>query len=242
MTKARPILFSAPMVRAILENRKTQTRRIVKPLPSWQVHSVCMPDGAADPWSVWFHFPETDRVGHIRHCPYGKPGERLWVREAWRTHKVLDDRSGKKMAEECIAAGWKTPWAALAYESDGHKVNWDTFGGNSAPLGRYRHARFMPRWASRITLEITDVRVQRLQEISEEDAIAEGVERWVVGDGWREYGLSKEDESVCGPPMPTARDSFRTLWELINSEDQFTSNPWVWAITFKRIETAERAA
>lgn len=237
MTKARPILFSAPMVQAILENRKTQTRRIVKPLPSWQVHSVCMPDGAADPWSVWFHFPETDRVGHIRHCPYGKPGERLWVRELhWRWGKWV--KNG-------LTKNGRTKWTfipvgtSIRYAENAPK----TTAKRDGECGWvYRHARFMFRTHSRITLEITDVRVQRLQEISEEDAIVEGVERWVVGDGWREYGLSKEDESVCGPPMPTARDSFRTLWESINSEDQFTSNPWVWAITFFRTEPTERAA
>jgi hypothetical protein len=115
--------------------------------------------------------------------------------------------------------------------------------GNSVDQGtrflwRYKTARFMPRWASRITLEINGVRVERVQNITETDAEAEGVERWVIGDGWREYGLSPADESACGAPMETARESFRTLWDSINSARGYgwDANPWVWAVEFKRLE------
>ena len=96
----------------------------------------------------------------------------------------------------------------------------------------------MPRWASRLTLEVTGVRVERLQDISEEDARASGVERWVVGDGWREYGLSEADEAVVNVPMESARESFRSLWVSLYGFKSWNRNDWAWCTEFKRVEAA----
>ena len=163
--KERPIIFSGPSVRAILDGRKTQTRRIVKA-----------------PKGMSAEFAGVDFA-----CPYGCPGDRLWVRE---THSFYD--------REC-----RKPY----YQAD--IDDWEP-GGWRSPI-------FMPRWASRITLEITDVRVQRVQEITEAEAKAEGVHCAVNGSN---------------------RLAFATLWDSVNAKRGFSwaDNLWVWAITFWRVE------
>lgn len=223
--KERPILFSGEMVRAILEGRKTQTRRVVKPLPSWQVHSVCKPDGAADPWAVWFHYPETDRVGHLRECPYGKPGNRLWVRETWA--------SGYQNG--C----WGTIFAADKTFVQGKRAHAKGPHFHAKEIGE--HVRWKPsihlhRWASRILLEITDVRVQRLHDIKADDAIAEGVEKlaeFPCITPYRNYGVK---QPAGAHNFSTPQASFMSLWMMINGADSYNANPWVWALTFKRVE------
>ncbi|HEV2540252.1 MAG TPA: hypothetical protein VGU03_11145 [Frateuria sp.] len=208
-----PILFSAPMVRAILDGRKTQTRRVCKDQ----------------------HLP-----GHkpsLLECPYGKPGDRLWVREAWRVPVSLDDLSGKRIAEKCLQAGYRSPWCPTQYEADGARTSekdWREFGphpSTTAP-GRYRHARFMPRWASRITLEVTGVRVERLQAISEADSIAEGLLR--DREGWR----GAPDLPWFASPLA----AYRSLWESINGDGSWDANPWVRVVEFRRIEQEAKAA
>ena len=210
--KERPILFSGPMVNAIREGRKTQTRRIVKPQREEY-------DNLGDGESLYDF-----QTGKSITCPYGKPGDQLWVREAWRTGKKLDEHSGSKIEELANAAGYvgDRPKCSLKYEADGHHREWcaddiTEFGD----WGRYRHARFMPRWASRITLEITDVRVERLNDISEEDAMAEGCEPvlWDCND-------NHTTDYIYG---------FSELWESINGKGSWDKNPWVWVVAFKRI-------
>ena len=184
---SRPILFSAPMVRALLAGRKTQTRRKLKPqhclAPSMQT-----PEWAAT------------------HCPYGGHGDQLWVREAWRVTKSYDSFDAAKI---WIASGGDMA-SCIHYEADGAKPIW---------AGRYRHARFMPRWASRITLEIESVSVERLHEISLKDAQAE-----------------------APPPCDTKRmfgsyvACYRELWEEINGHGSWALNPWVWKISFRRMK------
>lgn len=189
------------MVRAILDGKKTQTRRVVKPLPSWQVHSVCEPSGAAAPWEVWFHLPETTRVGHLRKCPYGVPGDRLWVRETfWHQPEQHDSYPGMGSLKVCDDV--------TIYRAD--------FDGDEDRSFAWRPSIFMPRWASRITLEIADVRVQRVQEISYRDSVAEGVSE-----------------------SPFAQTAFSRLWDSINSKRGHGSekNDWVWALTFKRVQS-----
>jgi hypothetical protein len=213
--KARPILFSGPMVRALLAGTKAQTRRIVKPQPAndpakhHPIEPYCSSGGA---WN-WVLAATGRGTGDPFPCPYGVPGDLLWVRESMQRQP----------------GGW-------AYMADGgdvmaHRnkalevVSWaHHYGGKSAP------SIHMPRWASRLTLEITDVRVERLQDISEEDAEAEGVERGLGLDTrWRDYAV----EHLNIGWMPTPRESYRTLWSHINGLDSWIVNPWVWAVSFK---------
>jgi len=206
--KERPILFNHHMVRSILSGAKSQTRRIVKPPSNYRWLNVNA--GAM-----------VNSGGHKKHisdlaCKHGKSGDRLWVRETWNTFD---------------------PWIGVFYAADDHSFgigDYDDPDRIEAHDIRWRPSIHMPRWASRIELEIVDVRVERLNEISEADAIAEGVERVCIGEGWRQY-CDPDFEEVGVPPMPTAVHSFRTLWEHINGEGSWKENPFVWRIEFKRI-------
>ena len=227
--KERPVLFSAPMVRTILEGKKTQTRRIVA-MPRKRDWYVVVDHG-----NGWWPYQSDDgesdlcddSMEHPYICPYGQPGDRLWVKETWRPRLAL------------------SPWdVVITYAADGQQrtIKDGDFGdrdwtmpkaavhGNVTPL-------FMPRWASRITLEVTDVRVERLQDISEADAKAEGVEGHYIKDGWywRNYSLSNEDASTS-PMLTNAKDSYRTLWEKLNSPGSWAANPWVWVVSFRRLD------
>lgn len=201
----RPILFSGPMVRALLDGRKTQTRRIVKPMASQgfltpellaRAPSASMQEG----WAGFTH-PKGGPLTSIR-CPYGVPGDRLWVREAW-----------------CSA---DTP-SGFAYCAD-------TPSGSDQRRMGWRPSIHMPRAASRLTLVVTDVRVERLQDISEADAEAEGISIQAPPDkdGGRHFGVDgmQIDEKTAGR-------AFRTLWSGINGPDSWAANPWVWAVTFE---------
>lgn len=213
----RPMLMSAPMVRAILAGTKTQTRRIVK--------------GAALDWLDRDGFtPEFTAAPENRLCPYGQPGDQLWVREAWRTAASLDHLSPSAIAARCIDAGYRKPWAPLLYDADGHR-NSEWRGFETPPKvsepGKGRPSIHMPRWASRITLEITSVRVERLQDISDTDAVAEG-----IGLNPSAVGVSMtfpQGESAC-------HAAFRVLWESINGTESWAANPWVWAVEFRRVK------
>jgi hypothetical protein len=201
--KERPILFSAPMVRAILDGRKTQTRRIVKPQPEW------VKDG------VMYWRRNVTMVS--RHpCPFGQPGDRLWVRETWMPDAPCDGKWGHYQFYNCkeskideIPKRFRTPAHCIYKASFGVEVAW-------------RPSIHMPRWASRITLEIIKVRVEQLNDISEEDALAEGV---------GEFG-----EYVPGCSASTPKDAFEFLWEAIYGEGSWAANPWVWVVEFKKWE------
>lgn len=212
--KERPILFSAPMVRALLDGSKTQTRRVLKG------DFMHQPKGSMDAkWyfrgpkmACWDSY-ETEAELIARHSPYGRPGDRIWVRE---THYIVDE-------------GSQYFYRATGGYSQHKEI--DEAHGN-APLvwaGPWKPSIFMPRRASRMTLEITSVRVERLQDISEADAIAEGIERTAHGF-WRLYGKPE----VNGSYSPVA--SYRSLWESINGPGSWALNPWVWVIEFKRIK------
>ena len=166
--KERPIIFSAEMVQAILDGRKTQTRRVMK-VPPREINGVGI---------VY----ESDK------CPYGQPGNRLWVRETWAYWGSIE-----------------TP-EAIIYRTDGDKAG-----------VRWRPSIYMPRKYSRITLEVTGVRVERVQDISHRDALAEGVS----------YDVSQDD----GAPVPR----FQKLWDSINAKRGYSwdKNPWVWVVEFK---------
>lgn len=203
----RPIPFQPPMVRALLDGRKTQTRRLLKPQPNAS--------------------GKFDDIKSAKRALRIVTGDRLWVREAWRTDSGFDHLSGKQIETACIAAGYKRAWAPMAY-SDGTVVNWREDHG----LGRYRHARFMSRWASRITLLVTAVRVQRLQDISEEDAIAEGVYPAAVYGGRVHSWLPTPGHR--NEFYPDGRKAYVALWNSINAKPGTTwaDNPWVAAYTF----------
>lgn len=211
MTAARPIPFSTPMVRALLADQKLQTRRIIK--PQSVTGSLEMTLGEGHPLSIYHR------------CPYGHPGDLLWVREAWRASSELDEYSGTMIANSCLNAGYRRPWAPMRYEADGTIVNGTGTSTGKFEPGRYRHARFMPRWASRLTLRVIDVGVERLQDISEADAIAEGIVPQLEG-----YALA-DTTHYAG----TARESYASLWDAINGDGAWDRNEWVWALTFSVI-------
>ncbi|OVE45700.1 hypothetical protein CBW21_22155 [Chromobacterium violaceum] len=227
--KERPILFSAPMIRALLAGTKKQTRCTIKGEPDLVRWSPIAISGV----SGW-----EDEHGRPIRCPYGHLGDRLWVREKWRIGAWDADR-GMFALDYCDGPRkeWLLPmataveeanevferlWIECSDELDAKGATHDADGQYSwrpgeSPL-RWRPSIHMPRWASRILLEITDVRVERLQDISEEDAVAEG-----------------------GPvdhPNGTARGWFEQLWEKLNGAGSWDANPWVWVIEFKRIEEA----
>ena len=198
--KERPILFSAPMVRALLDGSKSQTRRAVK-LRNGQY----MPPSERADVNGWRQM--------LRACPYGQPGDRLWVRES---HAFTDLGDGTPVVAyradaSQIAIGRATP------KDDDFLIPSFSFS-EAVAVDRWRPSIHMPRWASRITLEITCVRVERLVDISEADAKAEGV---------------PELEN----PMLDCRDGYFDLWVSINGLGSWEANPWVWVIKFRRVES-----
>jgi hypothetical protein len=212
--KERPILMSAPMVRALLDGTKTQTRRAVKPQPQTVDGMNCTRLRLLDKRGEVFIDEALEApTPHLRNmlCPYGRlPGDRLWVREAWKAHTTFDHLPPRDIPQSHV-------WYMA---DDGYKAE-----------SRYRQGMFMPRWASRITLEVMEVRVERLQDISDSDAIAEGIKRdFVEGDSatlWRNYATG--GTTIC-PVF-----SYQTLWESINGVGSWNANPWVWAISFRRL-------
>lgn len=222
--RERPILFSAPMVRALLDGRKTQTRRVVKGLPErslefdrqWHAN-VMRPGSVLSHWSWWDGPPHGQSIYHTADCPYGVPGERLWVREAF---------SGPWDMRVLPPAQWGA-FCPIHYWADGDPTEGD--------WTRPKPSIHMPRWASRLTLEITDVRVERLQAISDRgqpnDCIAEGVfagDFIDKGGDWLERGFSSIE-----------RCRFHDLWAAINGPESWADNPWVWAVSFRVLEAGQ---
>lgn len=205
--KERQILFSTPMVRAILDGSKTQTRRMVKPQP------VTLPDFNRGGLSIC--------VGGSRYqaftpscppvtCPFGRAGDRLWVRETWCVG-YADGCSGYSAI----------PWTGADERRDGklfYRADLNEKPGE--PCIPWRPSIHMPRWASRITLEVTGVRIERLNDIREKDAWAEGCEGY--------------DDDVSGG-MSGYRE-FCNLWESINGKGSWDANPWVWVVEFNRVQ------
>lgn len=230
----RPILFSGPMARALLDGRKTQTRRVLNPQPPADMGLVGI---YAPKLTAVFGYetPDADHKVTLRYMP----GDRLYVREAWRVDKTFND----------IAPRFLAPMASIHYEADGTATN--SIAHLNAMTGKFRQGMHMPRWASRLTLTVTDVRVQQLQEISEEDAIAEGIHvqrlaEWAaqgvyVGEGNKPILMDADDPSVvymtaadadCG--WKTAREAYAELWDDLNEARGYgwDANPWVAAVSF----------
>ncbi|HBO4832921.1 TPA: hypothetical protein L4V12_004646 [Pseudomonas aeruginosa] len=218
--KERPILFNDQMVRAILDGRKTVTRRVMKPQP--------MPSkSGGHHWPCKVHQSMLHVERELQNgdgcwcglaeaaCPYGQPGDRLWVREAWAADAQVD----------AIAPSDLSQGEPIWYPAD---LSVRQTGCSMISKGRVRPSIHMPRWASRILLEITAVRVERLQDISEEQALAEGVR----GEPCDHARQACADIGCWGD---TAKGAFGFLWESLNGEGSWAANPWVWVIEFKRV-------
>ena len=211
--KQSPILFNAEMVKAILSGLKTQTRRVMKRQPE--------PSKTRE-GDFWFSCDKMQSMVHVSEfipgnsvipdghqivsacCPHGAVGDQLWVRETWARYNI---------------------------DQDSHDMAYRATKPDDWPEGaRWRPSIHMPRWASRIDLLITGVRVERLNSISEQDARAEGI----TDGGCLDCGES--EPCGCNQPKPDATESFAHLWKSIYGDDSWFSNPWVWVIEFKRME------
>ncbi|ATM92222.1 hypothetical protein ACXG8N_002181 [Klebsiella aerogenes] len=224
--KERGMIFNGEMVRAILDGRKTQTRRIMKVQPE---------PSKSRPGDFWFSSKKLESMVHISDfapgnspiadyhlfiqehcCPFGAVGDRIWVRETWARYNI-DQNSHDLAYRATTPADWPEE-------------------------GRWRPSIHMPRWASRILLEITNVRIERLNAISPEDAESEGLERTNFTGFGDEPGLpSYPEPDVYFDPLKKQwkeypPEAFAGLWESIYGEGSWKANPWVWVIEFKRVE------
>jgi len=216
--KEHAISFNGEMVRATLDGRKTQTRLV---MPG--EFSYCRMSGDNEPCWVWWPkggkktatCPPLPVERWSEHCPYGIPGDRLWIKEAWATEHRYDDRYPREITENPVAPHL-------------HYAATEELGGLMK-----RPAISMPRWASRITLEIVSVRIERVREISDLDIAAEGLN----------VQFHEEQCATASIHLPkktsysTARGCFALLWDSINRKRKFKWNesPWVWVIEFKRV-------
>jgi hypothetical protein len=217
--KERPILFSAPMVKAIIAGHKTQTRRVVKP-SAYQKRYVKGSWGKRVPTMKEWNLMAGDAQTAIKvsagkyECPYGQPGERLWVRETWACRAKIERVLGVCYRADEVTISYPDRIMELAKIGTRYAGNW-------------RPSIFMPRWASRITLEIAEVRVERVQDISEADAKAEGMAS--VRDEWM-GACGDFDETL------THKQLYEILWDSINGKAHpWSSNPWVWVVGFRKL-------
>lgn len=226
--KERPILMNGAMVRAVLDGTKTQTRRIVKDLPNWEITEICSDAGGTGKWMPNGPSPSGKGMaaGHWRLCPFGRSGDRLWVRETHAQALDVDIPAGRPVgpigtAGSPARSDWKSRYVYLA---DGAMpaVQWHHVG-DSQPI-RWTPSIHMPRTASRILLEIVSVRVERLNDCSDADALAEGTPGG--------HGVIPSYNYNATPS-----EHYSHLWESINGAGSWAANPWVWVIEFKRVAT-----
>lgn len=229
--RERPIPFTGRLIAPILRGEKTVTRRLVRPQPFWLDMGTGQPVKPSGPKNV---------DGYLPRCPFGVPGDRLWVREA---HQYLEAVKGGSL---------------IRYLADGAEARVDV----PTVTFRRRPPMFMHHAASRITLDVESVRVERLQDITEEDAIAEGAEACAGNDAWtvltkdgRSYTRLNVEPDASDPEIAavvktepfnrrTAREVFARGWDSLNGKRpgaSWADNPWVWRIEFKRVEAAVRA-
>ena len=192
--RKRPVLMHARSIKGIMEGRKSQTRRIVKPQPPerWTQHEFTAPDMVR--WA--YQLPSLD--WHTVKCPYGQPGDRLWVRETW-----------------CLGG------------EDGKKVLYRATEGSDADC--WRPSIHMPRWASRLTLEVANVRVERVQDISYSGITREGV----IPELRPGLDVSIDGE-LSDMGLSAVRDQFKRLWDDTNGKGAWDRNDWVWVVEFKK--------
>lgn len=223
--KERPIIFNSAEVRAILDGRKTMMRRVIKPQPfeipyldrHENIESACF----------WRYGEEREDWPTPKDCPFGQPGDRLWVRETWRASNPV--------------AGWvdcqyKAGMNRLVYLKGKEYKQAERFGMHRSIQDKWTSPVLMPRWASRIMLEIINVHVERLQDISEEDALGEGIRRiphGMDGDYFHFSRTEADPQNWCFPD-----DAFRELWDKLYTKRSYgwDTNPWVWVIGFKQVE------
>lgn len=233
--KERPIIFSAPMVRAMLAGEKTQTRRVVKPQPPHGhfFHGVCIcsthrNDEGKAVWAADESSPFLRNPHRVR-SPYGQPGDRLWVRETFM------DLQGTGVEYRPDPRG---PLHRYAYQADTPPGSRGDEARKEYGL-KWKPSIHMPRHASRITLEITAVRVERLHDISESDCWAEGIEE-VMYDFDDAAQIDMANRLGCC--IDDAKPLYALLWEKINGKGSWDANPWVWVVEHKRIAQEEGAA
>lgn len=233
----RGMIFNGEMVRAILDGRKTQTRRIMAPQPADDIERCIFPNPEAIGWKSSLRHKHGSTTAHF--CPYGKPGDRIWVRETWgvvsheldedgRIQPWTPDRPATAIHEMPFGNGYYSGHAIYAADGD---FTWGDDDGYEDGRSCWKPSIHMPRAASRIPLEITDVRVERLNTISEKDAAAEGVPP--AGSLLTDYPgtfLTPKGD------FATAKVAFQRLWESIYGAENWQANPWVWVIEFKRVE------
>ena len=223
--KERPALFNGAMVRAIREDRKTVTRRAVK--------------GAALKLLDDFT-PEYVALPENNLCPFGQPGDRLWVRETWGviSHtwdehgNMVDwvpDRPATPIRELPFGRGYYSGHAIYAADGPNEWAGDDDGGGE--PRSAWHPSIHMPRAISRILLEVTDVRIERLQDISDKEIEAEGIDLDALADGQDRYDMCHAGSGADG--RPTLRTAWRNLWE--STGGNWEANPWVWCVSFKRV-------
>lgn len=224
--KEHPILMNSAMVRATLAGTKTQTRRIIKLPPApvaldeWQASTIGGENGGRTAagnevplQAVIWH----TRTGKTLSCPHGQPGDRIWVRETWRS--TGDGGRADYMAPRAMQP--HQVW----YEADGAAPE-------SECTGKTRTSIHMPRWASRILMEIVSVRVERLQDISDADIAAEGIDMEALAESQDRYDIVCKGSGASG--RATERSAWRELWE--STGGSWDANPWVWVIEFSRVK------
>ena len=231
--KERPIIFNAPMVRAIQNDTKTQIRRPINPQPPNDAHLI--PGGLFGGKQAFvviakagrYISPRLTQQSSLVVCPYGQPGDRLWVRETWQK---WDDKWCDCLDKPCGCPNDGDPF----YRADCDYAACETL---------WRPPIHMPRWASRITLEITKVRVERAQDITEQDVIAEGVSHedvpltGIFADNWRLHNPEKIDSECPWASTTSVKMCYQMLWDSIYGKIPgvgWNSNPWVWVVGFRR--------
>lgn len=232
MARVRPILFNTPMIRALLDGRKTVTRRPVK---GGQIPRLDYPDHE-EPWVAvgqqhrrygFVVYGKTEeacaaKLGEFGACPYGQPGDRLWVRETWLEDPEDDGSWGYAQYIGC--KGSPLSDIPQRFQKPDHCIFRASWNG---PDLRWRPSIHMPRWASRILLEVTDVRVERLQEITPDQAVAEGVD----GEICRQYLETSPVRHQCREAEILG---FAGLWNSTGGD--WDANPWVWVVEFRRVQ------
>lgn len=233
--KERPILFSTEMIKAILETRKTMTRRVKGlELVNQRINETWRIGKTNIAGHTWWEAAVDNTYSHRMDCPYGQIGDRLWVRETWvelENPRHLHNPSLPRDAliEKAVQVDRK--WVAVR-NGAAYKADCASEDSNRCRLElgyQYCPSIFMPRWASRITLEITNIRIERLQEISEDDAAEEG-----MGEIEKEYWKDTKTLPIFFLPV------FKWYWDKLNSKRSYSwkSNPWVWVIEFKKQEAS----